>query len=142
MLLASCGPDTQVQPPERGLSVVGIIALIDEATGYQEVRDRDALRQIFEGYFRQELAAWVKRFPDQFYREIYKLRGWPWSGMGKNRYSVVAHYTKDLIYERLAPGVLEEMEKRNPKTETGKRQSKHHQWLSEDLGIPKLQEST
>lgn len=125
---------------QRGFSIVGIIALIDEATGYQEVRDRDALRQILEAYLRQELAAWVKRFPDEFYREIYRLRGWPWQGMGKNRYSAVAHYTKDLVYERLAPGVLEEMETRNPRDERGNRKSAHHQWLSEDLGIPKLQE--
>ena len=129
-----------VQGNPKRLSIVGIIALIDEVTGYQEVRDRDALRQILEQYFQQELAAWVKRFPDEFYREIYRLRDWPWQGMGKNRYSVVAHYTKDLIYERLAPGVLEEMERRNPKTEDGSRRAKHHQWLSEDLGIPKLQE--
>jgi hypothetical protein len=121
-------------------ATVGIIALIDEATGYQEVRDRDALRQILEAYLRQELAAWVKRFPDEFYKEIYRLRNWPWPGMGKNRYSAVAGYTKDLIYERLAPGVLEEMEKRNPKDEKGYRKGKHHQLLSEDLGIPKLQE--
>jgi hypothetical protein len=125
---------------QRGFATVGIIALIDEATGYQEVRDRDALRQILEAYLRQELAAWVKRFPDEFYKEIYRLRNWPWPGMGKNRYSAVAGYTKDLIYERLAPGVLEEMEKRNPKDEKGHRKGKHHQLLSEDLGIPKLQE--
>jgi P63C domain len=60
--------------------------------------------------------------------------------MGKNRYSAVAHYTKDLVYERLGPGVLEEMETRNPKNEKGNRKAAHHQWLSEDLGIPKLQE--
>jgi hypothetical protein len=124
----------------RGLATVGIIALVDEATGYQEVRDRDALRQILEIYLRQELAAWVKRFPDEFYKEIYRLRGWPWQGMGKNRYSAVANYTRDLVYERLAPGVLDEMEKRNPRDERGYRKAKHHQWLSEDLGIPKLQE--
>lgn len=125
---------------QRGFSVVGIIALIDEATGYQEVRDRDALQQILEMFLREELAAWVKRFPDDFYKEIYRLRKWPWAGMGKNRYSVVAHYTKDLIYERLAPGILEEMEVRNPRNEKGNRKTKHHQWLSDDLGIPKLAE--
>lgn len=124
---------------QRGFSVVGIVALIDEATGYQEVRDRDALRQILEMWMRQELATWVKRFPDEFYKEIYRLRGWAWPGMGKNRYSAVAHYTKDLIYERLAPGVLEEMERLNPR-EKGYRKAKHFQWLSDDLGVPKLQE--
>ena len=53
---------------------------------------------------RKELAAWAKKFPDEFYENIYRLKGWPWPGMGKNRYSVVAYYTRDLVYERLGPG--------------------------------------
>src|SRR5205823_3879614 len=50
----------------RGLARVGIVALIDEATGYQEVRDRQALQAILDAYLRKEFAAWAKRFPDDF----------------------------------------------------------------------------
>lgn len=124
----------------RGLATVGIIALVDEATGYQEVRDRDALQVILEAWLRNELARWVKRFPDEFYKQIYRLRGWPWPGMGKNRYSIVAHYTKDLVYERIEANLLEEMERRNPKDEKGRRKGAHHSLLTGDLGIPKLNE--
>ena len=45
----------------------------------------------------------------EFYENIYKLKGWPWPGMSKNRFSVVAHYTNDLVYERVAPGLLAEL---------------------------------
>jgi hypothetical protein len=115
----------------RAFAKVGIAALIDEATGYQNIRPTDALRAYLETILRQELAAWIKRFPDEFYENIYRLKDWPWPGMSKNRYSVVARYTNDLIYERLAPGLREEFEQRNPKNDKGRRKHKHHQWLAE-----------
>ncbi len=122
----------------RSFARVGIIALIDEATGYQEVRPKDALQQYLEMLVRKDLAVWAKKFPDEFYENIYKLRGWNWPGMSKNRYSVVAHYTRDLIYERMAPGLLKELEEKSPKDEKGQRENKLHQWLTGDIGDPML----
>lgn len=122
----------------RGLAHVGIVALIDEATGYQAVRAQDALQKYLELIVRKELAAWAKKFPDEFYENIYKLKGWPWPGMKKNRYSVVAHYTRDLVYERIAMGLLEELEKKSPQDEAGNRKNKLHQYLTEDIGDPML----
>lgn len=122
----------------RGLSKVGIIALVDEATGYQEVRDRLALQAILDQYLRKELAAWAKQFPDEFYQQLFRLRRWDWRGMRINRPQVVAKYTKDFVYERLAPGILRELETRNPKDEKGHRKAKHHQWLTDDVGHPAL----
>lgn len=122
----------------RGFAVVGIVALIDEATNYQEVRDRLALQAILDRFLLRELAAWAKRFPDEFYEEMFRLKGWQWRGMKVNRPSIVGHYTNDLVYERLAPNILEELQKRNPKDEKGNRAHKHHQWLTEDVGHPAL----
>jgi len=122
----------------RSLAHVGIIALVDEATGYQGVRPKDALQMYLEKIIRKELAAWAKKFPDEFYENIYKLKGWPWPGMSKNRYSVVAHYTNDLVYERLAPGLREALEEKNPKNEKGWRLAKNHQWLTAEIGDPML----
>lgn len=122
----------------RAFAKVGIIALIDEVTGYQEIRDKEALQQILDKYLRKEFAAWAKRFPDEFYREIFRLRGWQWRGMKVNRPSIVAHYTKDLVYQRLAPGILDELERVNPQSDQGTRKHKHHQLLTEDIGIPAL----
>jgi hypothetical protein len=121
----------------KGLQRLGITALIDEATGYQEVRDKQALQALLDAYLRKELAAWAKRFPDEFYEHIFRLRGWEWKGRGKNPPQAVAGYTKDIVYARLAPQILEELEKRNP-VEGGRRKNKHHQWLSDDVGHPAL----
>jgi hypothetical protein len=117
---------------------VSMIALVDEATGYQAVRARDALQAFLNAFLRKSFAAWSKRIPDAFYIEIYRLRGWQWPGMQKNRFQIVGKYTTDLIYKRLAPELQEELERRNPKGDKGRRASKHHQWLTEDLGHPAL----
>jgi hypothetical protein len=139
MLLASQGRyAAAAEIVIRSFAKVGIIAVIDEVTGYQGVRPQDALHVYLQKLVRKELAAWVKRFPDEFYENIYKLKGWRWPGMQKNRYSVVAHYTRDLVYERVAPGLLEELEKKSPPNEKGHRPNKLHQWLSEDVGNPML----
>ena len=122
----------------KAFSRVGIIALVDEATGYQGVRPQDALEQYLALIIRKELAAWVKKFPDEFYENIYKLKGWPWPGMSKNRYSVVAHYTRDLVYQRMATGLLEALEKKSPKNDKGQRTSLFKDWLSADVGDPML----
>lgn len=120
-----------------GFSEVGIIALVDEATGYQNTRDREALQAILDRFLRHELAAWAKTFPDEFYQQIFRLRGWQWRGMSVNRPQVLAHYTKDLVYARLAPGILTELNNRLPIVD-GKRAGKMHQLLTEDVGHPAL----
>src|SRR5262249_13364489 len=53
----------------RGLAHVGIVALVDEATGYQYDRARRALEEILEQFISKELLKWIKTFPDEFYRE-------------------------------------------------------------------------
>ncbi|WP_234450864.1 P63C domain-containing protein [Paracoccus sp. MC1862] len=122
----------------RGLANLGVIALIDEATGYQDTRDRDALQAILDKYLQKEFAAWAKRFPDAFYREIFRLRGWSWNAMSVARPGVVGRYTNDIVYERLAPGILEELQRLNPTHEEGGRARKHHQFLTDDIGHPAL----
>lgn len=122
----------------RALAQVAIAALVDEVTGYQEIRRKDALQAILNAYLQKELAAWAKRFPDEFYEQMFRLRGWEWKGRTVNPPSVVGRYTNDLVYERLAPGILDELRRRNPKDERGNRQGRHHQLLTDNVGHPAL----
>lgn len=125
----------------RGLAHVGIIALVDEATGYQDVRDRVALQEILNKYINDEWAKWTKTFPDVFYKELFRLKGvaYPTGSSGKKP-SYVGHWTNDIIYSRLAPGVLKALKEKNPRTSSGNREHKHHQFLTRDYGHPELKE--
>ena len=123
----------------RGLATVGIIGLVDEATGYQEIRERNALATILEEFITDELQPWTKTFPYEFYQEIFRLKGWD-GPKGKKRPQVIGHYTNDLVYARIAPGVLEELRRKNPPVlPSGARKSRHHQWFT-DSGHPRLKE--
>jgi len=126
----------------RGLARVGIIALVDEATGYQNFRPRRALAEILERYISDKLLDWAKRFPDEFYIEMFRLKGWNYHSLkpGANKPGIVGHYTRDIVYQRLAPGVIEELERLNPALSPGRRKDKHHQWLTEDIGHSELRE--
>ena len=121
----------------RGLAETGIVALVDEATGYQQVRARDALHAYLERFIRKELAAWVLRFPDEFFDELYRLKHWKPSKSSR-RPGVVGRYIKDLVYERLGPSVIQELEKKNPSDGKGQRKHRHHQWLTDEVGHPAL----
>ena len=123
----------------RGLAQVGIIALVDEATGYQNLRAQRALAIILEKFIAKELQPWTKTFPYEFYTEIARLKGWP-PMYSMKRPSVVGHYTNDIVYERIAPGLLEELRNVNPTLPTGRRQHRHHQWFTPEFGHPRLKE--
>ena len=119
---------------------MGIIALVDEATGYQEVRDRLALQAILEKYISRELMPWTKRFPDEFYKEMFRLRDWQYSPVSVRRPSLIGKFTNDLLYSRLAPGVLAALKEITPRDEKGRTKHRFHQRLTEDVGHLKLAE--
>ncbi len=124
----------------KGLTRVGIIGLVDEATGYQRERAADALAKILERFIAKELQPWVKTFPDEFYQQMFRLRGLEFPKDTVKRPQYFGHLTNDIIWRRLAPGVLEELKKTEPKTASGRRKGTIHQRLTTDLGHPKLRE--
>ena len=123
----------------RGLARVGIIALVDEATGFQRIREERALATILEEFIAKELQPWTRTFPYEFYVEICRLKGWP-SIYAVKRPSVIGRYTNDIVYERLATGVLDELKARTPRLPSGNLKNKLFQWFTPDLGHPKLRE--
>jgi hypothetical protein len=122
----------------RALAHVGIIGLVDEATGYQYARERDALAKILEAFIAQELRPYVRAFEPDYYRAICDLKGWEFKTSSR-RPRALAHITNDLVYARLAPGVLDELRRKNPVVKNGRRGAKHFQWLTENKGHQELQ---
>ena len=57
----------------RALASVGIIALVDEVTGFQKSRKADALRYLIEKYIEEFARPWMKEFPDSFFIGLDKI---------------------------------------------------------------------
>lgn len=124
----------------RSLANVGIIALVDEATGFQRDRAHDALATILEEFIAKELRPWVRTFPDEFYTQLFRLRGLQFPKDSVSRPKYFGHLTNNIIYKRLAPGVLEALKNSTPKNEKGQYKHQLFRRLTEDVGHPKLRE--
>ncbi|QDO70005.1 P63C domain-containing protein [Bacteroides intestinalis] len=125
----------------RSVAKVGIIALVDEVTGYNKDKSRakDELQQFLNKFINREMSKWIRTFDDDFFEMLYKLHNWNWSKTNKHP-GVVGYWINDIVYERLGPMVLTELRKVNTKNENGNRKGKHHQFLSSEIGHPKLKE--
>lgn len=122
----------------RGFARVGIIALIDEATGFQKERDKDALAKILEAFVAKELQPWVATFPAEYYERLFKLYELPFPPEKANfRPSFFGHITNNVVYDRLAPSLLPELKAAANKAE---KRARLHQFLTGDIGHPKLRE--
>lgn len=124
----------------RGFARVGIIALVDEATGYQKDRASDALAKILEAFISKELQPWVRTFPSDYYEHLFRLRGLEFPRDTVKRPQYFGRLTNDIVYDRLAPGVKDELKRAVSKNESGKPKHKLFQKLTTSVGYPKLRE--
>ena len=118
----------------------GIESLVDQATGFIRIKE-DFKKEVIlflEKSIQLQPAQWIKTFQDEFFEMIFKMKGWTW-GKSTKRPGVMGHYINDIVYSRIAPNVLTELQKINPKI--GKdRKSKHHQHLTPEFGHPVLKD--
>lgn len=136
----------QAQILLNAFAKVGVTALIDEATGFQQVRGPEALRVLVQQYIEEERREWEKQFPDEYYDELNRIYGskrLTVTGSGaviQNRPQHFAKFTRSYVYHPLANGaVLEELDRLNPKIDKkGTRKARFHQHLNEGYGIEKL----
>jgi hypothetical protein len=114
---------------------VGLIALIDEVTGYQYERAQDALQLKLKLFLAEEMRKWEKTFPDELWREFGRLTHW--RGTLHQRPKYWGHLVMELVYQYLDPDVADWLKKNNPKPQHG---WNYFQWLNEQYGLKKLVE--
>lgn len=112
---------------------VGLDALIDEATGYQEIREKDALEVKLRAYLEGEMRKWEKTFPDELWIEFGRLTNWKGSIHKRPKYW--GKLVMDLIYEYLDSDVAQWLRENAPRPKGGQN---YHQWLSSQYGLQKL----
>ena len=120
----------------RGFARVGIIALVDEATGYQDDRAKDELTRILDAYIEEELRPYIRKFPNEFFRQIYRLYGWEYKPGNTRSPRFVGKFINKYIYDPLPPEVLPKLRELNPADDKWQRKHKHFQYLTEDVGEP------
>ena len=119
----------------RAFARVGIIALVDEATGYQYDRPRRELEDQLKKFLSDSLRRWAKTFPADYFKHLCRLRGVDFRpDMKLPQY--FGHLTNNLVYRRIAPGLLRRL--KELKAEKGSANNKQFQWLSTDVGVPEL----
>ena len=116
---------------------VGLVALIDEATGYQKIRDGRALQDLLPRYLRPDTRPYEPMFPIELFQEIYRLNGWTWKGNNRHPQCLGSIFNW-LFYDRMLPGLRPELCRVNPANNDGRRANRHHQHLSDDTGRPTL----
>jgi transcriptional regulator with XRE-family HTH domain len=112
---------------------VGLIALVDEATGYQYQRAEDALQLKLRMFIAEEMREWEKTFPDELWEELGRLTHWnkplhvrpKWWGK----------LVMELVYDALDPDVAEHLRDSKPTPRHGQN---YHQWLTENYGLAAL----
>lgn len=116
------------------LTRIGLIALIDEATGHQEKRDSDELQQILTAYLLPEHRPWMQTIPSEFTSEIYRVYGWKRTPDNRGpRYA--GKLIRQLIYERMPKPVLPALDEANPTNAKYQRKHRHHQFLTDQQGL-------
>ena len=108
----------------RSCAKVGIIALIDEATGYQQVRAKQALQLKLQAFIADEIQDWARMFPEEFWYELARLEGVRYSP--RSRPLRWGKYVMMFVYDAIDGDVGKELRKKNPNPHF---LQNHHQWL-------------
>jgi hypothetical protein len=110
----------------RACAKVGIIALIDEATGYQAFRKKQELQLKLQAFIAEDLQEWALTFPQEFWFELARLEGIHYSP--RSRPLRWGRYIMAFVYDAVDGDVGKELRKKNPDPHFGQN---HHQWLKE-----------
>lgn len=110
----------------RACAKVGIIALVDEATGYQKIRAKNALRLKLQAFIAKDMQEWARMFPEVFWFELARLEGTRYSP--RNRPLRWGKYVMMFVYDAIDRDVGKKLREINPEPHHRKN---HHQWLKE-----------
>ncbi|MGC4028672.1 MAG: P63C domain-containing protein [Steroidobacteraceae bacterium] len=119
----------------QATSDVGLVALVDEATGYQYERAEDALRLKLKLYLEEDMRKWERTFPEELWTEFRRLTNW--KGTIHQRPKYWGKLVMELIYGYLDADVAKWLKDNAPKPMKGQN---YHQWLSSQYGLKKLTE--
>lgn len=129
----------------RSAAKLGIVALVDAATGYIEDVKKDEYLRLWKDFVSAEFRQWEKEFPDKFADMIYKIYNLKRKDPKSFRHpQFFGWFTRKYIYHPLANSngaVLDLLDDANPVVYAGGgRKFRLHQFLTDEVGIPALRQ--
>lgn len=98
----------------RSLAKVGITALVDEATNYQDSRGKDELQILLAKFISEELQAYSKEFPKEYFENLFRIYGIPYDPTSNKRPLYFSRFNIRYVYELFPPNVWEKLDEINP----------------------------
>ena len=123
----------QAEILQDAFATVGIIALVDEATGFQKDRKYDALRLILQTYIAERIREWIKTFPDNFFSELDRL--YSKDTTTRTRPPYYGTFINTYVYKPIEKGIVDQELSKKYKEDHKKRRK--HQHLT-DFGADQL----
>lgn len=121
----------------RGFADVGIIALIDQATGYTADQASTEIQRLVSLYVTEAMRPYLPLFRDTFFQQVYRLYGWQYRPGVTQGPRCVAGFITKYVYGYLPPGSLAKLNELNPIIgRNSRRRRKHHQHLTKNIGEP------
>ncbi len=126
----------------RSAAKLGIIALVDEATGFIADKRKEEYREMFREFIRNECREWSEVFSRPFFDMIYRLYNLRRKSPGSLKHpSFFGHFIRKYVYYPLASSngvILDLLDEKNPVIYAkGGRRYKLHQFL-EEVGVDTL----
>lgn len=123
----------------KSLTNKAIDDLVDEATGFGDVKKMNAIYKILDACIAKEKLPYVKMFDIEFYKGIYRLNNWPFDPENSARPGVIGRWTND-IYDRIAPGFGQAVRARVRRNQAGRPTEKMTSYMTKEEGKPRLRE--
>jgi hypothetical protein len=110
----------------RACAKIGIIALIDEVTGYGAFKKKQEYQLKLQAFIAEDMQDWARMFPDEFWYELARLEGIRYSA--RSRPLRWGKYIMAFVYDAVDADVGKELRAKNPDPHY---KQNHHQWLKE-----------
>ncbi len=109
---------------QKAFVKVGIIALVDDATGYTQHRARNELAQKFAEYLLPEPGEWVRAYSPNFFADLARLYRFELRDP-RRRPGFMGGFIQKYVYEAIDPDVAEELVRRVPRPAWGNLRHPH-----------------
>lgn len=116
-------------------SQFGVLKWVEQITGYR-YNDEDTIiaKQLKEWGVSPVIVDWQREFQIDFYRNIYRLKNWPFNPNTVKRPQVIGTYTNQYVYSYLPKDVFAWIKENTPKSKAGNKTAKYFQSLDEKRG--------